>query len=79
MTARENFLREAIETMRSKLDGASLANIALAVRIVGELHQIAKMVDTDEGPELEGEIVVEAEGGRGEEGDEPESVGDATH
>lgn len=63
-TLRVAFLREAIDAMRAKLKDGSLHEVAGAVKIVGELHQTASVVD-DERPDDPEPASAEAEGGSG--------------
>lgn len=63
---RLSFLREAVKAMKDKLPGATLAEVADATKVIGELHQAAQIVedgddpahetaDGHEGPGVEGE------------------------
>lgn len=65
-TLRVAFLRDGLQALRDKLPTGSLYEIAGAVKIVGELHQTALMVNDDEfRPDGESEMAPEAEGGSG--------------
>jgi hypothetical protein len=46
-TLRVAFLRDALEALREKLPTGSLYEVAGAIKIVGELHQTAMMVDDE--------------------------------
>jgi len=63
-TLRVSFLREALVEMRAKLKEGSLYEVAGAVKIVGELHQTATVVD-DERPDDPQPSSAEDEGGSG--------------
>ncbi len=61
-TLRVAFLREALQTMREKMKDATLYEVAGALKVVGELHQVAMAVD-DERPDAPDPEAAEAEGG----------------
>src|SRR4051812_43064420 len=58
---RISFLRKALAEMETKLPKASLYEVAGAVKIVGELHQVAMAVD-DERPDSPDPEAAEAAG-----------------
>lgn len=60
-TLRVAFLREALNEMRTKMKDATLYEVAGAVKIVGELHQVAMAVD-DERPDSPDPEAAQAEG-----------------
>lgn len=61
-TLRVAFLRDALSEMRAKLKDASLYEVSGAVKIVGELHQVAGVLD-DERPDSPDPEASQNEGG----------------
>ncbi len=62
-TMRVSFLRDALTEMKSKLKDATLYEVSGAVKIVGELHQVAMAVDDNERPDSPDPQASEDEGG----------------
>lgn len=60
-TLRVAFLREALQVMREKMKDATLYEVAGAVKVVGELHQVASVVE-DERPDSPDPEAAQAEG-----------------
>jgi hypothetical protein len=64
-TMRVAFLRRAIRVMTKKLDAATLHEVAGAVKIVGELHQVSEALGDDGSAGEDPEAAEDAGGGLG--------------